>query len=644
MATAFSRNFTAEPPIVAALTDRWRAGPVTRSRLRRFAIGYAFVVAIGLALFLRGSPGWQALGLGLWFPGGGFIAAGGWWMLLLPLTIILFGLAFFAWFGSGMIVAPVIVWLGSAVLAAAATDDAIWAPSPYIVGALALAFIADNRRRTAKRHAAELAVRGQRAARRPAAEAALLERVVAAPADTVGELTPEQLTASRYVLDRALQPVDDWGGYDQKDIFQTASVRYQINFLGYALAQQQALYSPSFHGYLSEAQRRLIEKYLRPRVWNYWVYESIWGHLNFTDWNPAAKDNVMLTGYFLPQTALYGATTGDDRYSQPGSLTFRLSEKREWAHDDHTINRSIVENFERSAYCLYPCEPHWIYPGCNMRAMLGLIAHDLAYGTTNAARFTPQFLAQLGAEFENAAGSIIALKSSIIGMPLPFPASDNVYPAYLNTFAPEHARSRWAINSAELIDKMKLVDGVAMIDLPEGGIDFGSYAKGGLVMNSSSLLTTAREMGDDEIAQAVINTIGARGGHTREGGVQRYLKGSNLANASLAGAWMTRRNALQQLYNNRQDPDVLNGPRLAEARYPDVLVARAVSDGKKLDLVLYGTPDNSAHDLGLEQLHAGASYVIAERPGVRFTADGQGKARIAVDLSGRTVLTIRPEA
>jgi hypothetical protein len=644
MDSTFHLRFDHEPPITPVSAQVWKGGPVTRSRLRRFATGYAVLCAIGLALVLRGTPGWQAFGVGLWFPGGGFVAAGGWWILLLPVVIALFGLAFFAWFGSGMIIAPVIVWLGSAGLAAAAASDVIWAPSPWIVAGFALAFVADNRRRTAKRHMAELTLREARAVRRPAAEAALASRQVAAPTEAIGELTPDQLGISRYVLDRALQAVDDWSGYDQRDIFQTAALRYQINFLGYALAQQQALFSPSFHGYLSEGQRQLIEKYLHPCVWNYWVYESIWGHLNLTDWNPAAKDNVMLTGYFLPQTALYTATTGDDRYGLPGSLTFRLNDRLQWPHDNHSINRSIVDNFERSAYCLYPCEPNWIYPGCNLRGMLGIVAHDLAYGTRNAAKFAEPFLNGLEQEFENAAGSIIALKSSILGMPLPFPASDDTYPGYLNTFAPARARRRWAINSAELMDKMTMVEGVPMLDMPEGGIDFGNYAKGGLVMNSASLLSSAREMGDNEIAQAVLNTLEAKGGLSREGGVLRYLRGSNLANATLAAGWLGRRNGLQDLYNRKQDEGVLNGPLLAEVRYPDVLVARAVSDGAGLNLVLYGTPDNSAHELGFERLRPGVTYSIAERPGVRFTVDGTGCAKVPVDLSGRTVLTIRPQA
>jgi hypothetical protein len=642
VASAYPIEFDHEPPVAAR--GEWQGGPVTRARLRRFALGYAAVCAVGLALVLFASPAWQTFGMGLWFPGAGFVGAGGWWMLLLPVTLILFAVAFFAWFGSGMIVAPVLVWGGAAALAAAVTGEAVWGPAPYIAAGLAAAFLFDNRRRTAKRHAEGLALRTERMKRRPAAEAAYAQRAVAQPEATIGELTPDQLAMCRYGLDRALQDADDWGGYDIRDIFQTAALRYQINFLGYALAQQQALFTPSFHGYLSEGQRRLIAKYLQPRVWNYWIYETTWGQLNFTDWNPAAKDNVMLTGYFLPQTALYTATTGDDRYGQPGSLTFRLTDRLQWPHDSHTINQSIIDNFERSAYCLYPCEPNWIYPGCNMRGILGVTAHDLAYGTHNTPRWTAPFLANLEREFENPAGSIIALKSSLLGMPLPFPASDDIYPAYLNTFAPAHARWRWAINSAELIDRMTLVDGVPMLDLPDGGIDFGNYQKGGLVMNSASLLVSARELGDEEIAQAVINTLEQRGGLTREGGVLRYLKGSNLANASLIAGWLTRRNAIQDLYNRRQDAGVLNGPLLADARYPDVLVAHAASDGSGLDLVLYGTPDNSQHPLVLERLQPGRAYGITERPGISFTADAAGSARIAVELSGRSVLTIRPRS
>src|SRR5258708_768359 len=87
-------------------------------------------------------------------------------------------------------------------------------------------------------------------------------------------------------------------GYDKVDQFQTSALRYQINHLGYGLGMLQCMYTPSFHGYLSQAQRNLIELYLDRRIWGYWLWESAWGHLNLTDPDPAAKDNIMLTGWF----------------------------------------------------------------------------------------------------------------------------------------------------------------------------------------------------------------------------------------------------------------------------------------------------------------------------------------------------------
>lgn len=467
---------SSEPPSPPFGREKWRGGPVTRARLRRFGLLYASVVLLGLVpMAISATPAWQAAGIGLWFPGGGFIADGGWAMLLSPLTLLLFAVAFFAWFGSGMIVAPIAVWLGSAALAGALAGDKIWSPAPFIVAAMAIAFGLDNRRRTVKRHRADTLLREERSARQPASEAALAERADKAAVALVGELDADQVASVRYLLDRALQERDDFGGYDKRDIFQTAALRYQINFLGYGLAQYQAQFAPSFHGYLSEAQHKLIDKYLLPRIWNYWIYESIWGHVNFTDWNPAAKDNIMLTGYFVPQMALYASTTGDQRYSQPGSLTFRLNNRLAWAHDVHTINLSVIENMRRSAYCLYPCEPNWIYPGCNMKGMAALASHDLAYGTTYVDEICAPFLHGLETEFTSAAGSILPLKSSITGMPLPFPGSDASYSNMLNIFAPQRAAQKWAMNSAELIETVKMVDGVPMLDMPDDGIDFGNY-------------------------------------------------------------------------------------------------------------------------------------------------------------------------
>jgi len=111
-------------------------GPVTSARHRRNAMIYAAMCILGLLPTILGmSPELAAAGLGLWIPGGGFLAVGGWAILLFPVTIALFAVAVFAWFGAGMVLAPVIVWLGAALLAGKMVGDQTWFLAPYLVAA-----------------------------------------------------------------------------------------------------------------------------------------------------------------------------------------------------------------------------------------------------------------------------------------------------------------------------------------------------------------------------------------------------------------------------------------------------------------------------------------------------------------------------
>ncbi len=109
-------------------------GPVTSARHRRIAMIYAAMCILGLLPTILGmSPALQAGGLGLWIPGGGFLAVGGWAILLFPLTLVLFALAVFAWFGAGMVIAPFFVWLGAALLAGGMAGELTWFLAPYLV-------------------------------------------------------------------------------------------------------------------------------------------------------------------------------------------------------------------------------------------------------------------------------------------------------------------------------------------------------------------------------------------------------------------------------------------------------------------------------------------------------------------------------
>ena len=79
-----------------------------------------------------------------------------------------------------------------------------------------------------------------------------------------GELTARQLQFQRYLLDRALQPLERFDGYDTVDQFRESAIRYQLNYSQWGLALAQYRCTPAFQGYVAEAQRRLIEK-MTPR-------------------------------------------------------------------------------------------------------------------------------------------------------------------------------------------------------------------------------------------------------------------------------------------------------------------------------------------------------------------------------------------
>jgi hypothetical protein len=82
----------------------------------------------------------------------------------------------------------------------------------------------------------------------------------------------------------------------------------------------------------------------------------------------------------------------------------------------------------------------------------------------------------------------------------------------------------------------------------------------------------------------------------------------------------------------------LSGPVLTGATYPDVLVAKAFSDGADLNLVLYPGGPPSRQRLRVERLHPGRAYAVVsgeERGSV--VADADGRASIDVWLGeGRT--------
>lgn len=620
-------------------------GPVTRRYQRRTLIVYLACVGIGaLPMVLGASGGWQAAGLGLWLPGAGFVAAGGWHLLLFPLTLALFAFAIVAWFWAGMVVAPIGVWLGAAALAAWLAPAEVSALAHAAVAVVMAAGALYVARAIKRRHARDEARARARQQTLPGSLAEVRERSAVLPEAAGRELDAGQLESLRYLLDRSLQPVDAFDGFTIIDQFQPAALRYQLNHMGFALGIAQGAYVPNFHGYMHEAQRNLIEKYLLRRVWGYWVYESCWGHFNFSNFDPAARDNIMLTGWFGMHVGQYMLNSGDRRYTEPGSLTFRLNGRTTYPHDVHSIVGSVAENYGHyeKDFCLYPCEPNWMYPICNHYGMVALATHDRLFGTDYRDRILPVWLDKLDTEFTDRSGSIIGLRSQLTGIEFPFPVGEAGYANYANCFAPDRARRLWAIARKEIEPAITAgPDGQPRVSLPGKGLDAGNYSRG-FVAAYGGIMAAAREFGDEDVALAAQRSLDQDCSPLRDGGSLGYLGGSNLANVNVAMARLMRTGDFRRSFVEGPPEPTLSGPYLTDVRYPDVLVARAWSDGTNLDLVLHPGRTPARHRIAIRNLQPQRRYQVQGALEPAVVANADGSAWLSVDVAGRTAVTLEP--
>jgi hypothetical protein len=155
------------------------------------------------------------------------------------------------------------------------------------------------------------------------------------------------------------------------------------------------------------------------------------------------------------------------------------------------------------------------------------------------------------------------------------------------------------------------------------------------------ILMSAREFGDDELAEAAQRSMDQDCGLSRNG-VACYTKGSNLANVWGVEGGLMRTGDFRKSFVVGPPQSVFSGPILADAHYPDVLVAKAFSHGDDLELVLYPGAGAGLRTVGVERLKPGAGYELRGGAAAAFRADEHGQATLEVDLKGRTPLHIVP--
>jgi len=332
---------------------------------RRTLIQYAGLAALGLSCFYRSeSPSLRAAGLGCLFPGAGFLA-----VLTIPSIIsllvstALIHLVLFAWFGAGGVLFPILLWSGTSALAAFLARDKLFDSAGPIVVAISIGGIIYTTFQTAAENAR---ARQRRQVRNDYLVEAVQQNQAQGkkPAPGSRELDLKTLRFVQWFTESGLSPMDDFSHHDVIDQFQTAAVRYQIYDIVNNLGLYQYIYAPNFHGYVSKGMRNAIEKSLTEKVVGFWKYESLWGKFNAHDWDPIVKDDIMVSGYVLQALGIYQSNTGDDRYTNPGSLEFVVDKNHKYKYNFKSIADAVKRNWDENAYCLYPCEPNWIYTIC----------------------------------------------------------------------------------------------------------------------------------------------------------------------------------------------------------------------------------------------------------------------------------------
>jgi hypothetical protein len=353
----------------------------------------------------------------------------------------------------------------------------------------------------------------------------------------------------------------------------------------------------------------------------------------------------MLTGWLAYQIAGYVSNTGDTRYSEPGSITFRHPRGQEYRYDLHSLTRALVDNFERSDFCLYPCEPNWIYALCNGYGILPLPIHDRMFGTGYAERILPAFRRGFEQEFLSVDGRTIGIRSALTGLTLPAMTSilsDAAVVWQLAPIFPDLARGLWETVRNEWVR----VPEHGPVELELRGwdrIDTGNY-KPVPATALAAISWAAKEMGDTDLARRLLSDAESLLDPVTAGGVRRYRRASTLSNAALLGAVAAGPYTHRQRVARGMPEAWRIGPILDECAYPEVLVARAVSDGRDLRLVLRPGGSPGRRTIGIGRLLPSQRYRVSGATPTEIVADAAGRATLDVELADRVVVHIAPRS
>ena len=623
----YRKNLAVSSEPAGPITD----GPVALRKKRQLAMIYGLLcmTASGL-IWITASPSLHHFALGLILPGGGFLPAflahpG--WDTAMPFLggILAFVSAVFLWFATGNVILPPTLWFSLAIWSAFVGSRNVLTVNnltPIIIVSLVAVFaiFVSRLKRISRKKRAKLTTQ----------IAAQLVKPIAQPAETPTELSDADLARLRLLLDRALQPVGNFDGFERRDQFQTAALRYQINFISYALSMTQARYMPAFKGYMHEAQDNLTAKQQDPRIWRYWKLENLWGNLRRSG-DPLEKDNIMYSGFVAAQLMyrIKSMNYPNDaaqvviRCEESGSIVHQYSLKQ--------IIQTLADQYKSAEFGLLPCEPNWIYPLCNAITSTAIKAYDSLGETTYWDEIAERFRTFLETEFVAPNGQLVPFRSSYTGIAPPAVGGAvlQAFPClFMNAVLPENARRHWVITQIARggRDWKKVI----------WPADVGNYGLSRAAGYAASA-AAAKEMGDYATASALLASLETELPDTLRNGIAHRPGASLWAHANEVFARAACANALQRLVVDAPQPHT---PYIKSASYPSVLVAKAIGTPDALECVLVPGEGPSTVSITIAGLSPFQTYGLRGLPYENITTNLSGEALLTFPLDQRTRIQI----
>lgn len=445
---------------------------------------------------------------------------------------------------------------------------------------------------------------------------ATVSRVDTRWAEQTPELDDLQTGAIRRIVNLSRQLPGDWSGMMGRDIVLAedfSALRFQLSYMGYALALAHVHRLPAAPGVFKKPIENLITKLMHPDAWMYWSNAST-GMGPFNKdlgplprlFDPVAKDNIMYSAYVQSMALMYHYLFRDDKYAQPGSLRLRLNTSYwheggfTFDYDEKSLNSLIYWQMAEQGFLGVACEPGCVFQICNQPNMIGFRMHDFIYGSKMAEEARSGYLAawkEFGMLDEAGNFKTLILTNSRTPITLAHPQMNFWLMTLLHSWYPEIVEAQYPILMERILldgpDGTKWIKPVQHVQSDDGSEVLLP------VIDIAWAACAASEVGDTETlkgllgyADRMLNAAWQDGGYyykRRDANFDEngYFIGmdATAGNAVLHYARLNVKDGLKKLYDGPLTNAHFAQPALVDL--PDDLdVRRAVFDSKRNALAL----------------------------------------------------------